>query len=80
MVEQSSLRRAAKSLAELSKIGTCGSSQTVLSAGIDLQATHWVACAAEDNVDQVVSGGAVQAVVPLLTFFKVKEGDTVQSR
>jgi hypothetical protein len=28
----------------------------------------------EDNVDAVVEGGAVRAVVPLLTMFKVDEG------
>ena len=35
---------------------------------------------AEDNVDQVVAAGAIQAVVPLLTFFRLREGEAVQSR
>ena len=39
-----------------------------------------VPCVAEANVDQVVAGGAIEAVVPLLTHFPVPDTDPSVSR
>ena len=42
-----------------------------------LMETAWHA---EENVDQIVAVGAIKVVVPLLSYFRVREGEVPQSR
>lgn len=48
--------------------------------GVRLELKSNATLFAEENVDRVVAGGAVEAVVPLLSYFKYREGEPLQSR
>lgn len=85
-IERAPLRRAAHSLAELSKTGTY-SIQLVYRSALgqrprrktsSLEPSIFVKfrfSRAEENVDLVVVGGGISAVVPLLAYFKSKDGE-----
>lgn len=77
-VDRTALRRAAHSLAELSKSGTA--SYTILYPTVSCCLCTNMFCPAEENVDTVVSEGAIRHVVPLLTFFPPPTADSKDRR